>query len=309
MRQTINKGRTNYFPNSLGGGCPMTAPENMRGYVHYAEKVDGHKVRERSESFKDFFSQATLFWNSLSQPEKDHLVDAARFELGKVETIEVRQRMVELFNQVDHHLAVEVAKGIGITPPAQEAQRNHGRKSPALSMANTRKDSVKGRKVAILALPGCKGDEVMALKDALKTAGAKGEVVAKFGGKLTNTSGQEIIIDKTFLTAASVMYDAIYIPGGKQSVDALKQEGDAIHFVNEAFRHCKAIGATGEGVEMIRHSHLDGLRLADGNTDAPVNDRGVVTAGSASDAFIKEFVGAMAQHRHWNREQKEMVPA
>jgi catalase len=281
----------------------------MRGYVHYAEKVDGHKVRERSESFKDFFSQATLFWNSLSQPEKDHLVDAARFELGKVQTIEVRGRMVELFNHVDHQLAVQIAKGIGIAPPAQEVQPNHGRKSPALSMENTRKDSIKGRKVAILAMAGCKGDEVMAVKNALKAQGAMGEVVAKFGGKITSASGQEIMIDQIFLTAASVMYDAIYIPGGQQSVDALMQEGDAIHFINEAFRHCKAIGATGEGVKMIQHSHLNGLRLADGNARTPVSDRGVVTASSASDAFIKEFAGAIAQHRHWNREQKEMVPA
>jgi catalase len=176
-------------------------------------------------------------------------------------------------------------------------------------MENTRKDSIKSRKVAILAAPGCNGDEVMAVKNALKEAGAKGEVVAKFGGKLANTSGQEVAVDKTFLTAASVMYDAVYIPGGQQSVDALKQEGSAVHFVNEAFRHCKAIGASSEGVEVIRHSQLNGLRLAGGNANAPVNDRGVVTAGSVSDTFIKEFFGAIAQHRHWNREQKEMVPA
>jgi catalase len=66
MRMTIGKGKANYFPNSLGGGCPMTAPENMGGYVHYMEKVEGHKVRERSESFKDHFSQATMFWHSIT---------------------------------------------------------------------------------------------------------------------------------------------------------------------------------------------------------------------------------------------------
>jgi catalase len=219
--------------------------------------------------------------------------------------------MVELFNQVDHQFAVLVAKGIGVTPPAQEVRPNHGRTSPALSMENTVKTSIKGRKVAILAVPGCNGDEIMAVKEALKEGGAKGEVVAKFGGKLESTSGQEIPVDKTFLTAASVMYDALYLPGGKQSVEALKQEGDAIHFINETFRHCKAIGASGEGIELVQHSHLNGLRLAEGGnrTGNPVNDRGVVTAGSASSAFIQEFVGAIAQHRHWNREQKEMVPA
>ena len=286
----------------------MTAPENLRGYVHYAEKVEGHKIRERSESFKDFFSQATLFWNSLTQPEKDHLVEAAHFELGKVETIEIRQRMVELFNHVDHQLAIQVAQGIGVTPPEQEVQPNHGRKSPALSMENTVKNTIKSRKVAILVASGCNYNDVMNVKNALKEAGAQGEVIAKFGGKVKSAEGQEIPIDKMFVTVASVMYDAIYVPGGQQSVDALKEQGDAIHFINEAFRHCKPIGASGEGVALIKHSSLNGVRLAEGG-DAARNDRGVVTAGNASPEFIQQFVDAIAQHRHWERTQKEQVPA
>ncbi|MFN7118170.1 MAG: catalase-related domain-containing protein, partial [Saprospiraceae bacterium] len=82
-RQTINTGKTNYFPNSRGGGCPMMAPENRGGFVHYMEKIDGSKVRGRSESFKDYYSQATLFWNSMSSVEKKHIVEAFHFELGK----------------------------------------------------------------------------------------------------------------------------------------------------------------------------------------------------------------------------------
>jgi catalase len=308
-RQTINKGRVNYFPNSLGGGCPMMAPEHMGGYVHYAEKVDGHKVRERSESFKDFFSQATLFWNSLTKPEQDHLVEAAQFELGKVETMAIRERMVGLFNHVDHQLAVRVAEGVGVEPPSQEVIPNHGRKSPALSMENTEKSMIEGRKVAILVGPGSNADEVMAVKNALKAAKAKGETIAKNFGKLKGENDKEIVVDKTFLTVPSVIYDAIYVPGGKKGVDALKQQGDAIHFINEAFRHCKPIGATGAGAELIKHSQLNGVNVAEGGKDAPVNDRGVVTAGSASDGFVKEFTGAIAQHRHWDRTQKEMVPA
>ena len=44
-----------------------------------------HKVRARSEKFFDHFSQAALFWNSQSEPEKAHIVQALRFEFGKVE--------------------------------------------------------------------------------------------------------------------------------------------------------------------------------------------------------------------------------
>jgi catalase len=113
-RQTINKGRANYFPNSLGGGFPKTAPREEHGYVSYAEKIDGMKIRNRSDKFRDFFSQAAMFWNSMSQPEKRHIIQAFYFEIGKVENMEVRKRMVELLNNVDGELAASVAEGVGV---------------------------------------------------------------------------------------------------------------------------------------------------------------------------------------------------
>jgi len=82
------------------------------------EKVEGRKVRERSEKFKDFFSQARMFWISLTEPEQKRVVKAAHFELGKVETMAVRERMVhDFFNRIDHELARRVAGGIGVDPP------------------------------------------------------------------------------------------------------------------------------------------------------------------------------------------------
>lgn len=328
MRQTINKGRINYFPNSLGGGCPMLAPENMRGYVHHAERVEGQKVRERSEKFKDHFSQATLFWNSLSGPEKEHLVEAAHFELGKVETKAVRQRMVDLFNQVDHELAVRVAKGIGVPPPAAAAKKNHGRSSPAVSMETTVKGKVKGRKVAILAADGFNADELMPIKTKLQQAGAQSEVVSKFGGMLRSADGEEVEVDKMFVAAGSIMYDAVFVPGGKQSIETLKQQGDALNFVNEAFKHCKPIAATSEGVDLLMAGQLKGVPLAasDGRL---ISDKGIVTARNGAPESVVEkvkdavglgdeaslgsvaekFIEAIGQHRHWGREQKDQVPA
>ena len=85
MRHTINTGRVSYQPNSLGGGCPFQAGTMPEGFESYAERIDGQKIRERSESFRDHFSQATLFWNSQSDAEKEHIVLAFRFELGKVD--------------------------------------------------------------------------------------------------------------------------------------------------------------------------------------------------------------------------------
>ena len=166
--------------------------------------------------------------------------------------------------------------------------------------------------MAILAAPGCNGDELMAVKNALTEAGATGEVVSKKGGKVRAAGGQIIAVDKTFLTAASVMYDAVYVPGGRASIDTLRAQGDAIHFINEAFRHCKPLGATSEGIELIKQSDLGKLVLAGGGDPSVnnlVNDRGVVTAGTASPGFIKQLTDAIAQHRHWQRGAKEQVPA
>ncbi|MBW4669837.1 MAG: catalase [Cyanomargarita calcarea GSE-NOS-MK-12-04C] len=308
MQVNINQGKTNYLPNSIGGGCPMMSPETMGAFVHNAQKVEGHVIRERSPSFSDHFSQATLFWNSLSKPEKEHLVQAAHFELGKVENKEVRERMIDLFNHVDHKLAKLVAMGIGVDAPKSEITQNHGRSSAALSMEKKENIGIKTRRIAILAADGFDSKQLMEMKQTLKSAGAVPYIISQFKGTIKSADGKEVEVDKTFLTSASVMYDAVYVPGGKQSIEMLKTQGDAIHFVNEAFRHCKAIAASCEGVELLTNSEIKGVELKNGKFSS---EKGVVISRDASDLknVSQEFIEAIAWHRHWMREQKEMVPA
>ncbi|MCE7981570.1 MAG: catalase [Caldilinea sp. CFX5] len=333
MRQTINKGRVSYFPNSLGQGCPMMTPEAMGGYVHYAEKVEGHKVRARSASFQDHYSQATLFWQSLTPPEQEHLVEAAHFELGKVEVKAIRQRMVEHFQQIDPALATRVAAGIGVAAPsngavaavsktvkkaahkvaeAVKAEPRTVERSPALSMQNTVKNTIQTRRIAILAADGYNHAALMAVKSALESAGAQTEVVSKMFGNLQSSSGGSVEVDKSYLTTASIMYDAVFIPGGQQSVQMMQQQGDARHFVNEAFKHGKTIGAVGDGAALLMAADIQGVNIAGSqNTEAVVAHKGVVTSRSGVDlnGFSQQFIQAIAQHRHWAREEKELVPA
>src|SRR4030095_2532751 len=117
--------------------------------VHHIERVDGHKSRERTQSFKDHFSQATLFFRSLSKPEQQHLIEACQFELGKVERKEIRQRVVDHFARIDGQLATALASAVGVTAP-RGTNGSAPRPSPALSMANTVKDTIKGRVIAAL---------------------------------------------------------------------------------------------------------------------------------------------------------------
>jgi catalase len=332
MRQQINRGQSSYHPNTLGGGCPFQAGADMGGFTSYAEKIDASKVRARSEKFFDHFSQATLFYNSQSEVEQDHIVKALRFELGKVETPAIRERMVYVLAQIDKTLASRVAEGLGIKVPTKidgplnksipadgnpkKFQPKPNNKemgtSPALSMENTIKNSVKTRKVAVLAADGFDDAALATVKKALTNAGAQAKIVAPRLGFLKGTSGEEVKIDFSFLTASSVLFDAVYVPGGEKSVAALKLEPDAIHFVNEAYKHCKAVAATGAGADLLRASYIR-MGSDDGtgaNKPAAPKDEAVVVGGDeqarkVADAFIK----AIANHRNWAREKIDQVPA
>lgn len=316
MRQTINKGRVAYEPNSLNNGCPFQAMMQQGGFHTYEERIDGRKIRARSQSFRDHFSQATLFYNSQSEAEKKHIVDALRFELGKVQTMAVQQRMLGILAQVDTGLAAQVAVGLGLVVPAVPLEpMNHSfgadtdpqsvqplkekklavAQSAALSMANTVKDSIKTRKIAALVADGFAGDELAAMRAALKAAGAQLVTVAPHGGSLTSADGDEAEVNFTFLTAASVFFDGVYIPGGAASIEILNAEADAFHFVNEAYRHCKAIAATGEGAKFVGRTFA-------GQAQA---DAGVILGNKVA----ADFIAALAQHRNWERETMRKVPA
>lgn len=325
MRQTINRGRTNYFPNSLGGGYPMMAPEDMGGYVHYMEKVEGTKIRKRSDSFKDYFSQAKLFYDSMSDAERKHILEAFHFELGKVEIKEVRQRMVYMMANVDPQLATEIAKGIGVEPPtdkqkikevAKDARpRQTGKKSldrsPALSQENMKGNSIKGRKVAILLDEGFDFKAVQKVQEMLKNGDAMAEIVSKFHGTITSETGEALETDKSHITTASVLYDAIFVPGGARSVDAMMYQGDVLHFITEAYKHGKPIAASGEGLNLFRKAALFGATLA-GEENTVLSHMGVVTTPNTDNLadFAEQFKIAIMQHRHWERGAfEEQVPA
>ncbi|HYF80192.1 MAG TPA: catalase, partial [Symbiobacteriaceae bacterium] len=183
-RMTINCGHVSYFPNTLQAGTPRPASDQEGGYVHYQEKVEGQKVRQRSDSFKDFFRQATLFWNSMSPPEKQHIIDAFHFEVGSVKDPSIRQRVVDMFNNVDGELARQIAMGIGVAPPTTPGGSGVTASSPAVSQANTTKDA-RTRKVAILADNGFNFPEVVQVMGALKDAGVQAEIISKNRGMIT----------------------------------------------------------------------------------------------------------------------------
>nr|MBA4168130.1 catalase [Chitinophagaceae bacterium] len=326
MRQTINKNRTSYSPNSLGGNSPFQAKAIEAGFASYAERIDSRKVRERSRSFFDHFSQARLFFNSQSEPEKMHLIDAFRFELGKVDTVAVRQRMLGILSEVDTGLASQVAYGLGLPIPEKAAILNHSipadadpelyqpvnvqgslSKSAALSMANTIKDSIRTRKIAILTADGANAGNITAVKNALMNAGAKVHLIAPRLGDIIAGDNSVMQADQSLLTAASVLYDAVFVAGGGNAVAELEANADAVHFLNEAFKHCKAIAAMADAMPVIEASYFY-KKLPQEFSEQTMQREGIVISDDAN-YLSNQFIAAIAQHRFWEREKPRKVPA
>lgn len=284
-RQTINVGQVAYHKNSLADNTPAVSSDAEGGYVHYQEKVEGRKIQARSESFEDHFSQAKLFWNSMSKTEKKHIVDAFSFELGKVMSKSVRQQVVDMFANVDVGLATAVAEAVGAEFPSGVEESKVTQASPALSQMNTAKlpDT---RKVAILIGEGFDGAVVEPLVNACLTAGMTVELVGERFGTVHGTDGLAAEIDQTFLTAHSTLYDAVYVAGGTAD-NRKKFQLDMADFINEAYRHYKPIGIAKMGVPYFEASSAEvgpGILL-------PIE----------MEANPEAFIEAVAAHRHWNR--------
>ncbi|MGI9068983.1 MAG: catalase [Pyrinomonadaceae bacterium] len=329
MRQTINKGQSAHDPNTTRGGCPFQAGVDMGGFASFAERIDAQKIRARSASFFDHFSQATLFFNSQSEPEKRHIIRALRFELGKVETPDIRERMLGLLAQVDKRLANSVAEGLGLSVPAKldkpmnmsipadgDPRKFQPKRvaqaietSPALSMVNNPnfpKDTIKTRKIAVLLADGFDDAGVAEMNKALLTAGATPKTVAPRLGVVAGTNGEELKVDFSFLTGSSVLFDAIYIPGGDASVAALTAQPEASEFVTEAYKHCKPIAASGAGVEFLASALPGKLSETDASGNEAVENEGVVSSRDAAIGDVATaFISAIAQHRHWERENSK----
>ncbi|MCW2567533.1 MAG: Catalase [Mycobacterium sp.] len=304
----IEANRATYYPNSLNpGGDPLPDPEG--GFVHYPQEVVGPKVRRRSPSFDDHYSQAILFWNSMSDWERQHITDALTFELGHVERMHIRERTIDCLAEINTELATTVAARVGVDPPvAGKPARFHTRTSPALSQAD-QPASAKTRKVAVLASDGVDAAIQSAL-GPIRSEGAICEILAPHDGVLVTSDGGEMPVDRNLITMASVLYDAVIIAGGAQSVDTLIENGDAVHYAMEAYKHAKAVGAIGDGIRLLR-ANLEPLpRLAEGG-GGTVAAGGVITTDDCSVESLMDFgttFAAACACRFFDR-AVELVPA
>ncbi len=318
MRQTINKG-TSYSPNTIGGGCPFQAGQDMSGFVSYNERIDAQKIRGRSESFFDHFTQARMFYNSQSQSEKLHIVKALQFELGKVNIPEIKERMLTLLHQVDSDLATQVSEGLGLkvvtekkcpfnhSVPADADAKDYDSKpikskvliSPALSMTNTVFDTIKSRQVAVLIADGFDGASLKLVKSQLQKQGAQVKLVAPRLGQFKGDDKSTVEADESLFTTSSALFDALYVPGGKASVEALMQEHATYEFLKDAFMHGKTIAATEQGEQIVQASCQ--CPVTKENVEFKPDNGIILNEQKADDHFVEQFATAIGKHRHWSR--------
>ncbi|MBB3645809.1 catalase [Rhizobium sp. BK619] len=289
MRNPV--GRVNYQPNSWNQG-PRQSP--VQGYRHFPAEEQGPKVRLRSESFADHYSQARQFFISQTAPEQRHIAAALIFELSKVETPVIRERMVSHLMNIDETLASKVGHALGfksMPKPADAAMptRQDLEPSPALSIVERGPKRFEGRKLGILVTDGSDAAIFKALLAEITEQKATFEVIAPKIGGVTLSDGNWIEAHQMIDGGPSVLYDAVaLLPSSAGSSDLLK-EATAHDFVSDAFVHCKFIGYVETALPLMQKAGI-----------ADSLDEGVLALRAAGD--VAAFVKALGKLRVWGRE-------
>ncbi len=288
-------GRANYEPNSWGDdGGPREDPQS--GFRSQPVPESGDKRRVRAESFADHYSQARQFFRSQTPTEQTHIADAFVFELSKVETPAIRERVVAGLRNVDGDLAKSVADGLGLAklPKAMRAARapkDDLDPSPALSILANPPETFAGRRVGALVTDGVDAATVNALRRAVENEGASLKLVAPTIEGVTASDGSVLEIDEKVDGGPSVLFDAVAVLVTDEGAQSLSKNAAAKDFVSDAHAHCKFVGYNESAEELM---------LAAGVQDDD-RDAGYF-ALAASKKSATAFVNACRRLRHWDRE-------
>jgi catalase len=284
MQMQPQKGRVAYEPSSL---APDSLRESAAGFRSFPGSETGDRGRVRAASFADHYSQARMFYISQSPPEQDHIASALVFELSKVETVHIRERVVSHLLHIAGSLAQRVAAGLGMkdmpSPALAAATVQDMAASEALALMGKMKDTLEGRCVAFLVSDGSNADVIAALQKAVLAEGARVKLIAPKVGGVQLSDGSHLAVDGQLAGSPSVMFDAVAVVLSGAGAKALFNDAPALEFVRDAFAHLKAMALDDGGEALFKKAGL--------NRDAAV----------LSAADVSGFVLA-AKTRHWTRE-------
>lgn len=300
-RQAIHRGRVNYEPNSLGGGCPFQA--GMTGFRSFPEHLTEDKVRGNPVLFADHYSQARLFWQSQSAAEQAHIIAAFRFELSRLQIVGIRQRVLALLANINSVLAENVAQGLGLELPpplplASTLPMHEYAPSPALSLYSyPGRTGIKTRHVAILLGQGADTVSARFIYTALLNKGAVPRFVSTRLGVVTGESGEAINVDISLEAGPSALYDGVAIPGGESCINNLSCDANALDFLRQQYRHCKPILVIGDAIDLLMKADIP-TTLPSGEPDNAL----INSASEDIEEAVAQFEGKLAGHREFLRE-------
>jgi len=290
MRHTIVAGRVAYEPNSLDPAGPRADAKG--GYKSFAEPLSGEKGRLRPELFADHYTQARLFYRSLTDYEQRHVAASFAFELGKCQALTVRQRMLGNLVHVEPALSERVAMLLGMkgqaekTKPALPPQDMPP--SPALSQYTKAPASVAGRRIAVLITDGSSDKLLDALRKAAAAEGATVALIAPCAGGIKTQAGKHVAVDDFLAGAPSCLFDAIVVAPSQQGTEMLRHIAAAVDWIRDAFGHLKVIGYVPDALPLFELAHVD-----------PQADEGLIDVEKAG---FGPLIDTLKQHRIWARE-------
>lgn len=299
-QHTIHKGQASYQPNSIDNDWPAETPPaaSNGGFESYPEQISGHKLRQRSETFSDHFSQPRLYYKSLAPHEQKHVVDAYTFELSKVQRKHIRERQVQqILANIDLDLARQVGANLGIEVPdlTLDYKKTAVEKSAKLSFLAFPPEDIQGRKVAVLIHNLVKSDTLEAIKNWAIKEGAVVHLLAPSLAPVKDHKENIIVADGMQMAEPSIAYDAVIIPDG-DNLNAVLQDGVARHYVLEAYKHLKPIAFLGNKSDLLEPLGL-------------VADEGTLVEDEFQ-PIAEKFKKLIMAHRVWSREQiAAQVPA
>ena len=302
MQMAVPKGQVAYEPNSIDPASPRECPKT--GFSSFPQNYPAteadQRLRVRPESFADHYSQARLFWISMTPPEQQHIVGAFSFELGKVARAAIRQRMLGHLMNIHEALGRGVAAALGMEGQADSIEPivapKNVKPSPALSIIAKAPETLQGRKIGILVTEGSDAKLLTQLQEAAKTNGAVLAVIAPKIGNIHADDGSEINVDHALYAGPSVLFDAVVVAPSQEGVVSLAREAAAVDWLRDAFGHLKAIAYVPGAELLFEKAQID---LA--------ADEGIVPLATKGGG-IRAFLDVAKQRRIWTREPMVRTP-
>ena len=278
----------------LGRRGGRTAGVAGQGLPLLPAAEEGPKLRIRSETFADHYSQARQFY--ISQTAIEQRPYRTRLDLRAEQGRDAGDPRAHGLASAERRRRAGEKGGRRAAPEGTAETGRAGatsvmdlKPSPALSIVANAPGTFKGRKLGVLVSDGVDAELLKAVQAAFKQEGAMVKLVAPMVGGVEASDGSWIEADEKIDGGPSVVFDAVAMLLSDAGAQLLAEEATARDFVADAFAHCKFIGHSAAAMPLLEKAGIAASR-----------DSGVIALGGPAD--VTRFLEACRQLRLWQRE-------